>query len=64
MALLAKSWRKAALYTLIKILGYLVGGADQTVVNPFGDTDAKQKLLKNPVTAAYMQEEDFRNIID
>ena len=34
------------------------------MVNPFGDTDAKQKLLKNPVTAAYMQEEDFRNIID
>ena len=34
------------------------------MMNPFGDADAKQKLIKNPITAAYMQEEDFRNIID
>ena len=34
------------------------------MMNPFGDTDAKHKLFKDPVTAAYMQEEDFRNIID
>ena len=33
-------------------------------MNPFGDHDAKLKLMKDPITALYMQEEDFRNIID
>ena len=33
-------------------------------MNPFGDQDAKLKLMKDPITAAYMQEEDFRNIVN
>ena len=40
------------------------GSGDTPMMNPFGDADAKLRLMKNPKTAAYFQQENFRRIIE
>ncbi len=40
------------------------GSGQAPQLNPFGDPDAKQRLLSNPVTAAHMQQPDFQRIFD